>query len=249
MSREVLAVRLAHRFVNGGLLDRALTHRSAGGAHNERLEFLGDAVLNFLVADVLYRRFPQAREGELTRLRARLVRAPTLAALGRSLNLGADLRLGGGELKSGGRERDSILADALEAVIGAVYLDGGLEPCRQLVHELYRDLLDDLRPETAAKDPKTRLQEWLQARRMPLPVYAVEGVAGEAHEQWFTVACSVTGFDVLARGEGPSRRAAEQAAAEGLLGRLGGSGAALERRAAPAHGAHASGPRPRPASD
>jgi ribonuclease-3 len=213
--------RLAGSFRRAELLRQALTHRSAGSPHNERLEFLGDAALNFLVAEEVFRRFPDAREGELTRLRARLVRAQTLAAVARHLDLGPSLNLGGGALKSGGRYRDSILADALEAVLGALYVDSGLEACRALVLEMYADLLETLTPAQLEKDPKTRLQEWLQARRMPLPRYGVVSVAGDDHEQWFTVSCDAEALGLRSRGEGGSRRAAEQAAAQRLLATLG----------------------------
>jgi ribonuclease-3 len=203
---------------------RLLTHRSAGGEHNERLEFLGDAVLGFVVTDELFRRFPKAREGELTRLRARLVRASTLAGLARGLDLGGALRLGGGELKSGGRHRDSILADALEAVVGAVYVDAGVAPARDFVLRLYADLLGEIAPGRVHKDPKTRLQEWLQARGLPLPRYVVLESAGTAHEQWFTVGCDVAALGLSAQGEGGNRRGAEQLAAERLMARLEESG-------------------------
>jgi ribonuclease-3 len=211
---------LGYAFNDPSLLDRALTHRSADGPHNERLEFLGDAVLSFIVAEELYRRFPQAREGELTRLRARVVRSSSLAAIARSLDLGRDLRLGGGELKSGGRERDSILADALEAIVGAVFLDGGIERCRTWVLGLFDEVLGALEPGEQLKDPKTRLQEWLQGRRLPLPSYSVVAVTGDEHDQHFTVACEVRGLAQTTRGEGSSRRVAEQAAAACFLATL-----------------------------
>jgi ribonuclease-3 len=217
---ERIAARLGHRFADRSLLERALTHRSAGGDHNERLEFLGDALLSFLIAADLHRRFPATREGDLTRLRARLVRTETLAALARTLGLGEGLRLGPGELKSGGRDRDSILADALEALIAAVYLDAGIERSTEVVLALYDGLLEALSPGHALKDPKTRLQEWLQGRGLALPRYSVEEMTGEAHEQRFVVACEVEGFPPPTRGEGSSRRAAEQRAAERLLERL-----------------------------
>ncbi len=220
MSR--LASRLGHRFQRPELLERALTHRSAAGLHNERLEFLGDAVLGFLISDELFRRFGDAREGDLTRLRARLVREATLAGLARDIGLGEELRLGGGELKSGGRDRDSILADALEAVLGAVYLDSGIERCRGLVLDLYADLLAGLDPDQVEKDPKTRLQEWLQGRRLPLPTYTVTVVAGEGRDAGFAVRCEVPTLGLKAAGEGASRRAAEQTAAARLLRQLGG---------------------------
>jgi ribonuclease-3 len=234
-----LAARISHPFQRPDLLERAVTHRSAGGDHNERLEFLGDSILSFVIADELFRRFADAREGELTRLRARLVRSATLASLARGIGLGETLRLGSGELKSGGRDRDSILADALEALIGAVYLDAGIDRCRELVLDLYADLLGGLEPGGVAKDPKTRLQEWLQARRLPLPCYAVSSVGGDAHEQRFTVTCEVETLGLVAQGEGSSRRGAEQVAAERLLARLHDS-----RRAGAASTAGTDGPDP-----
>ena len=223
MARGRLVSQLAPRFARPELLERALTHRSAGGDHNERLEFLGDAVLGFLVSEELFRRFGDACEGDLTRLRARLVRESTLADLARRGGLGEDLRLGGGELKSGGRNRDSILADALEAVIGAVYLDSGVDGCRELVLGLYADLLAGIEPGHIEKDPKTRLQEWLQGRRLPLPTYAVTRVTGDAHDQVFAVVCEVQELGLFAAGEGASRRGAEQVAAGHLLAQLAGS--------------------------
>ena len=228
MSLQRLAARIGYQFQRPELLECAVTHRSAGGLHNERLEFLGDSILNFVVADELFRRFASAREGELTRLRARLVRSATLALLARRLGLGETLRLGGGELKSGGRDRDSILGDALEALIGAVYLDAGIDRCRELVLDLYADLLAELGPGGVAKDPKTRLQEWLQARRLPLPRYDVTSVSGDAHDQRFTVTCEVQALGAVTRGDGASRRAAEQVAAERLLARLQDRGPAGE---------------------
>jgi ribonuclease-3 len=226
MSR--LASRLGHRFQRPELLERALTHRSAAGLHNERLEFLGDAVLGFLISDELFRRFGDAREGDLTRLRARLVREATLAGLARDIGLGEDLRLGGGELKSGGRERDSILADALEAVLGAVYLDGGIERCRSLILDLYADLLAGLDPDQIEKDPKTRLQEWLQGRRLPLPTYSVISVGSDGRDTGFAVRCEVPALRLQAAGEGASRRAAEQTAAAHLLRQLAGEAPRVE---------------------
>lgn len=223
MARGRLVSQWAPRFARPELLERALTHRSAGGEHNERLEFLGDAVLGFLVSEELFRRFGDACEGDLTRLRARLVRESTLAGLARGGGLGEDLRLGGGELKSGGRNRDSILADALEAVIGALYLDLGVDGCREFVLGLYADLLAGCEPGHIEKDPKTRLQEWLQGRRLPLPTYAVTRVTGDAHDQIFAVVCEVQELGLFAAGEGASRRGAEQVAAEHLLAQLADS--------------------------
>lgn len=211
--------RLSYRFSAPQLLESALTHRSAGSDNNERLEFLGDAVLNFVVASELYERFPEATEGELSRLRASLVKRETLAALARSLDLGGYLKLGSGEMKSGGHRRDSILADALEAVFGAVYLDGGFEACRRLVLMLYQDRVESLPEATSLTDPKTRLQEYLQSRRMPLPVYHVTEVTGEPHAQTFKVVCVVEQAHKTrtAQGVGSSRRRAEQDAAQKAL--------------------------------
>jgi ribonuclease-3 len=212
--------RIRYRFSDERLLDQALTHRSASRRHNERLEFLGDAVLNFLVAEALYQRMPGAREGELTRWRANLVRRQTLATLARGLALGRHLKLGGGEIKTRGAERDSILADAFEAVIGAVYLDGGLEACRAMVLQLFAPHFLPAPEEKSVKDPKTRLQEAVQSRNLPLPTYAVLRVEGAAHEQRFTVTCRVSGVVKAVQGFGSSRRRAEQDAASKTLALL-----------------------------
>ncbi|MDJ0862332.1 MAG: ribonuclease III [Gammaproteobacteria bacterium] len=217
MSLGRFSKRIRHQFSDQGLLEQALTHRSAGSPHNERLEFLGDAILNFVIAEELYRRFASAREGELTRLRATLVRGATLSALARELELGAHLRLGSGELKSGGRERDSILADGFEALVGAIYQDGGMQACRQFIGDAYERTLSALSLQRATKDPKTRLQEWLQSRQMPLPDYSVLVVEGAAHHQKFTVECRISELGLLTQGEGGSRRKAEQDAAEKAL--------------------------------
>jgi ribonuclease-3 len=211
---------LGYRFRNPDLLEEALTHRSAGVPHNERLEYLGDAMLNAIIAGELYRRFPKASEGELSRLRASLVREETLAAIARELGLGEYLRLGPGELKSGGSRRASILADALEALFGAVYLDGGYSACQERVLALLRKRMES-GVVIGLKDPKTRLQEFLQAQRMPLPAYQVLEVSGEAHAQSFRVECKVPGLAGSTLGEGNSRRRAEQAAASKALELLG----------------------------
>ena len=214
--------RLNYAFDDPELLDQALTHRSCGARNNERLEFLGDAVLDFIVAELLYQAEPDAHEGRLTRLRAHLVRRETLAAIARELELGQSLRLGPGELKSGGRRRDSILADAFEAVIGAVYLDAGLEPCRRILGELYHERLAIAAQEMGLKDPKTRLQERLQARGLSLPRYAVVKLEGAPHDQHFTVECLVEGLPAPVTGSGASRRKAEQDAAGRALEALDG---------------------------
>jgi ribonuclease-3 len=208
---------LGYRFSDESLLALALTHRSAGGRHNERLEYLGDAALSLVVAEFLYQSLPAAPEGHLSRLRASLVRRSALAPMARDLGLPRRLRLGPGELKSGGFRRDSILADALEALLGAVYLDGGLEALRPVVRRLYGERLADLPAHEALKDPKTRLQERLQARGLALPEYSVEAVAGEDHAQQFSVTCRVDALDARTAGDGRSRRAAEQAAAAEML--------------------------------
>jgi ribonuclease-3 len=218
---EAFAARLGHAFDDCALLEQALTHRSAGAPHNERLEFLGDALLGLVIADELQRRRPHADEGELTRLRASLVRRETLAELARELALGDCLRLGGGELKSGGYRRDSVLANGFEAVIGAVYLDAGFQAARALVGRLYAERFARLPAKGPPKDPKTRLQEFLQARGLPRPDYEVVATEGEAHDRRFSVACHVDGFAEPLVGHGSSRRKAEQAAADRVLARLG----------------------------
>ena len=199
------------------LFRAALTHRSATGPNNERLEFLGDAVLNLAVARDLYRRFPAASEGDLSRLRARLVSAEPLAEVAGELGLGEVLQLGPGELKSGGFRRQSILADAFEALCGAVFLDAGLEAAEGLILRCLAARVAALPPPEALKDPKTRLQEHLQSRSLALPVYTVEGVEGEPHAQTFEVCCAVPSLSLSARGRGSSRRRAEQEAAERIL--------------------------------
>lgn len=197
----------------------SLTHRSVSGSrNNERLEFLGDSILNFVVADYLYQQFPQEKEGRLSRLRASLVKQDTLAELARDLKLGDYLLLGPGELKSGGYRRDSILADAVEAILGAIYRDcGDMRICEQRVLAWFGDRLEKVGQESSIKDSKSRLQEWLQSRRQPLPTYTVVSIEGEAHNQHFCVECSVPGLTEVTRGEGPSRRYAEQEAAQAAL--------------------------------
>lgn len=204
------------------LFTAALTHRSASGRNNERLEFLGDAVLNLLVAELLFQRFPQAAEGDLSRLRATLVSAEPLAGLAQQLGLGDELQLGSGELKTGGFRRQSILADAFEATLGAIYLDGGLEAARSRVVRLLEPLLASLPHVDELKDPKTRLQEYLQSRGLPLPQYFVDAVEGEPHAQHFSVRCEVATLSLAAPGEGSSRRRAEQDAAQRVLQQIKG---------------------------
>ena len=204
---------LGHVFRRPELLRQALTHRSLGADHNERLEFIGDAVLNCAIALILYRRFPQIPEGELTRVRANLVNKDTLHRLAQALDLGRSIRLGEGELRSGGAARPSILADALEAVLGAVFVDGGFDAAHAAIARVYAAELGGINPAGVAKDPKTRLQEWLQGKRLPVPEYAIVAVDGEAHLQTFQVECRVAALGIAASGSGSSRRAAEQAAA------------------------------------
>jgi len=213
MSLRALTDRLGHSFRTPDLLRQALTHRSFGTPHNERLEFLGDGVLNCVVAAMLFERFPRLPEGHLSRLRASLVNQDTLSRLATGLAIGEFLRMGEGELKSGGFRRPSILADALEAVFGAVFLDAGFDAAAGLIGRIYQPLLDGLDPKALGKDPKTLLQEYLQGRRLPLPAYSVLSVAGEAHEQHFEVECAVEDLGIRTRGAGTSRRAAEQEAA------------------------------------
>ncbi len=212
-----LQIRLGYAFRDRAQLQQAITHRSFSADHNERLEFLGDSVLNLAVAHLLYARLSQLPEGDLSRVRANLVKQDTLQALALQIQLPEVLRLGEGELKSGGRKRPSILADALEAVIGAVYLDGGYAAAQALVERLFNNVEIQPQMQAAAKDPKTELQEWLQARKLALPHYAVMATTGAAHRQNFEVACEVRELRQSQRGMGPSRRAAEQAAAAALL--------------------------------
>lgn len=209
--------KISYTFADPDLLDHALTHRSAGGSNNERLEFLGDSVLNFVIAEALYESLPDAREGHLSRLRASLVKGTTLAEIALELQLGQYLNLGGGELKSGGFRRESILADAVEALLGAILIDGGFEAAKQVILQLWEQRLSDLPSAESLKDPKTRLQEFLQSKGLPLPEYTVEGVAGQPHAQTFTVICKIAGLDVTAKGTSSSRRRAEQAAANEAL--------------------------------
>ena len=212
-----LSQRLGLRFADRALVEEAVTHRSAGSRNNERLEFLGDGILNFVIAAALFQRYPHASEGELSRLRSSLVNKEKLAELAAQLELGSYLKLGSGELKSGGFRRASILADALEAVFGAAYLDGGFDVAEQLILRLYTPELDGLPDVAELKDPKTQLQELLQARRLALPEYSVIEVHGEAHAQTFTVACKIPGVDQPSVGVGDSRRRAEQDAARHAL--------------------------------
>jgi ribonuclease-3 len=211
-----LGTELGYRFSDASLHELALSHRSTGARNNERLEFLGDALLNMLVAELLYERFPKADEGELTRLRARLVSEPALAAIARELELGDKLRLGPGELKSGGFRRESILADAFEAVVAAIYLDGGWGACRDKVREVFEPRLASAATATD-KDPKTRLQELLQARALALPSYELTGSSGADHAKMFDIVCTIASLDLRTQGRGSSRRAAEQAAAAAAI--------------------------------
>jgi ribonuclease-3 len=220
MKRESIERAIGYRFKNVELLRQALTHRSHGAQHNERLEFLGDAILNCTIAIELYERFRNLREGELSRLRASLVRQEALHRLADAVGLGDHLLLGEGELKSGGFRRPSILADALEAIVGAVYLDSGFTDVQAMIGRLYAPLLADIDPSNAAKDAKTALQEWLQRRRHPLPVYALRATRGEAHAQEFEVECRIDDLDVVCAGCGANRRAAEQDAARCVLEHL-----------------------------
>jgi ribonuclease III len=209
--------RLQHEFHKPVLLQQALTHRSYSADHNERLEFLGDSVLNLAVSGLLYQALDSLHEGELSRVRANLVKQDTLHKIAQDLQLGALIRLGEGELRSGGSKRPSILADALEAVIGAVYLDAGYERAAQLVHRLFDKVQINPEMPAAAKDAKTELQEWLQARKYKLPAYTVMSITGAAHRQTFEVQCAVEQLQHEARGFGNSRRAAEQEAAVAML--------------------------------
>lgn len=213
MGTQGPAQRLGYDFRDSSLLRQALTHRSFGATHNERLEFLGDSVLNCVIARRLYDDFPDLPEGDLSRLRAHLVNQQKLAALGREIGLGDAVLLGEGEVRSRGRERPSILANSLEALLGAVLLDGGFGAAEAVILRLYAGAFHNLDPQALGKDPKTRLQEFLQGRRIPLPRYSVVTIRGEAHDQQFQVECLIPELKIRAVGEGTSRRAAEQEAA------------------------------------
>ena len=214
---------LDYTFADQGLLQQALTHRSAGSRNNERLEFLGDAILGGVIAAELYRRYPGAKEGELSRLRANLVRRESLAEIAQLLDLGSYLTLGAGERKSGGHRRDSILSDTVEALLGAIFLDSDFTVCQSCILRLFSARLDSLSDVASLKDAKTRLQEYLQSRHQPLPEYTVKTVSGEAHAQFFRVECVVDDIGLPpGKGQGSSRRQAEQHAAADLLARLVG---------------------------
>jgi len=212
--------RLGYQFKDTALLTQALTHRSAGSMNNERFEFLGDAILGFEAAENLFHHAQFADEGQLSRMRSHLVKRETLAEIARGLELGAILHLGQGELRSGGHNRDSILSDAVEAIIAAVYLDGGMNAARTLVRNLLGERLQNPSEDLQQKDAKTRLQEQLQSKNLTLPIYNVIKVTGESHDQTFTVNCRVDGVDIRVKGKGSSRRKAEQVAAEAFLKQL-----------------------------
>jgi len=214
MSLDNLQIKLSYQFNKPALLSQALTHRSYANINNERLEFLGDGVLNFIVAHKLFERFPKLPEGDLSRLRAQLVKEVTLFEIAKTLKIGELLNLGEGELKSSGWRRPSILSDALEAIIGATYLDGGFPAAEALVLKLYNDRLDGIDPEFIDKDAKSKLQEYLQSKKIELANYQIISIEGEAHAQTFKVACEVTRLEINTQGEGTSRRNAEQQAAQ-----------------------------------
>lgn len=214
---KALSKRIGYQFNDQDLLLQALTHRSAKGTHNERLEFLGDSILGFVIAEALYQKFPKHDEGDLTRMRSSLVKGVTLAELGRHFKLGEHLILGAGELKSGGHKRDSILEDAIEAIIGAVYLDSDQSACKKLVLNWFEERLAVIKPGNEQKDPKTRLQEFLQGRKIALPEYEVTEITGQSHNQQFTVRCTTSVIDKAVIAKGTSRRKAEQSAAQQVL--------------------------------
>lgn len=209
--------RINYEFIDKSLCELALTHRSCGKKNNERLEFLGDSIVNFVIAEDLFKRFPDAKEGQLSRLRAQMVKGKTLAEIARDMNMGDYLRLGSGELKSGGFRRDSILADSVESLIGAIYLDSDMETVRQYILGWFETRLNALNLEQTMKDSKTQLQEYLQGKRLPLPDYELENVEGEAHEQTFYIKCSIAELKHSTHGVGNSRRQAEQEAAKAAL--------------------------------
>lgn len=221
---QLLSELAGYAFNDPELLEQALTHRSSGKINNERLEFLGDSILGFVITEVLYRTYPDAPEGVLTRLRANLVKRETLAKLARKLDLGSLVRLGPGERKSGGWRRDSILANTLESIIGGIYLDAGMDACSGFILLLYQDMLSELDIASISKDPKTVLQEWLQSRKLPLPVYQVVAEDGEAHHKTFTVTCEIADITSRVSANGSSKRTAEQAAASMILKLIEDSG-------------------------
>ncbi len=216
-THHLLIQKLGHEFNDPSLVDLALSHRSVGAKNNERLEFLGDSIVNFLMAEALFQKFPECREGELSQMRAQLVKGETLAEIAKEFSVGEHLNLGPGELKSGGYRRESILADAVEALIGAIYLDGGMAACNEHVPRWFESRLDLISPRNGNKDAKTRLQEWLQARKMPLPQYVLINTSGSDHQQQFTIECDIQHLQQRFTGDGSSRRVAEQAAAEEAL--------------------------------
>lgn len=217
---DALQARLGHAFAHPDLLEQALTHRSFSIHNNERLEFLGDGVLNCVVGALLYERFPDLKEGQLSRIRANLVNQQPLFEIAQELGLGKYLRLGDGELRSGGASRPSILADALESILGAAFLDAGFEAARGIVVRLFASRLQEIDPGTHGKDAKTLLQEWLQSRKHGLPVYELVATSGQAHAQTFRVACRIAALGIATEGEGPSRKTAEQAAAQSAYRQL-----------------------------
>lgn len=220
MALDSLQQQLGYQFKNLALITQALTHRSYAANNNERLEFLGDGALNYIIAHQLFERFQKLSEGDLSRLRAQLVKESTLYEIAQTLNLGEFLKLGEGELKSAGWRRPSILADALEALIGAVYLDGGHEAAEQFVIKLYKQKLATIDPTIIDKDAKSLLQEYLQSRKIDLPDYQVVNIEGEAHAQTFQVSCNIINLKIHTTGEGTSRRAAEQHAAQLALAQI-----------------------------
>jgi len=214
METNPIETRIGHHFQSANLLHQALTHRSYGVPHNERLEFLGDSALNCVIARLLYERFPELPEGDLSRIRANLVNQQSLFEVAGSLSLGEYVLLGQGELQSGGANRPSILADALEALFGAVFVDAGFDAASKVIVSLFDPVVSKLDPLAVDKDPKTRLQELLQGRRLSLPIYSIVNVSGEAHDQLFQVECVVAEMGIRTLGEGTSRRSAEQSAAQ-----------------------------------
>jgi len=219
-SLKQLTKQLGYSFKSEAYLKRALTHRSASTSHNERLEFLGDSVLNFVISDALFKRYPNLTEGELSRLRAHLVKGETLATIASELSLGNALYLGSGEIKSKGAERKSTLADALEAIFGAVFLDGGFDACEQVILDVFHTRLEKHTPETNTKDPKTELQEYMQAKKMPLPTYTLTQTKGEDHNKSFHITCAANALNLSKQGVSTTRQGAEQIAALALLDEL-----------------------------